>query len=377
MSRCVPSLLAVVLLATPLPVKAAVTLSLAPVAQNSARGREVVFSGTLTNTSPTEKVFLNDLQATIPSGASGVLALEPNTFFASVPGILLPGEAYSGVLFRLSLAAAAPADDYAGTIAVKGGSDIFAASDLVSAPFTIFSPDVTIVATDASASEFGTDSGAITITRTGGTDLALAVAYNISGSAVNGVSYAAVSGVATIPEGASSVAISIVPLPDDAPQGDRVATFSLAPSSAFNPGAAVTASVTIHDKPVDQWRLEQFAGAAGDAAAQDLADWDGDGVVNLLEYALGLDPKAAVPDALPQADALNGYATFSFVPNPAATDVTFTVEACTDLVNWSTEHIEAVTIENPVPSGRVTVRYDIPRSSAGRVFFHLKVTRLD
>src|SRR4051794_11024950 len=97
----------VFVLAGCLPAKASVTIALAPAAQNSARGREIVFSGTLTNTSATEKVFLNDLQATIPAGAASVLVLEPITFFANVPGILLPGEAYTGVLFRLKLSGAA------------------------------------------------------------------------------------------------------------------------------------------------------------------------------------------------------------------------------------------------------------------------------
>lgn len=369
-------LLAVVLLAMPPAAEAAVTLALAPAAQNAARGTQLVFSGTLTNTSGTEKAFLNDLHATFAGGAGAVLALEPNAFFANVPGILLPAETYTGVLFRVTLSAAAAPGDYTGTITVKGGVNIVAGGDLASAPFTIFSPAVSVVATDASASEFGPDPGAITISRTGGTDLPLSVPYTLSGSAANGTTYAALPTSAIIPAGAPAVAIPVTPLPDNLAQGDRTATLSLAVSTAFNPGAAVTAAVTIHDKPADQWRLEKFGAAANDPEAQDLADWERDGVKNLVEYGLNLDPKAATANALPQTDPSSGYATFSYVPNLAATDLIYSVEACADLVNWSTAHLESVLVANPVPPSRVTVRYDIPITAQERIFFRLNVTRL-
>jgi hypothetical protein len=369
-------LYAVAFLATPLPADAAVTLALAPAAQNAARGTLLVFSGTLTNTSGTEKVFLNDLQVTLAGPSAAVLALEPNTFFANVPGILLPGESYTGVLFRVSLSAAAAPGDYAGTIVLKGGADIIANADLASAPFAIFSPAVSIVATDANASEFGPDSAAFTISRTGGTDLSLPVSFSIAGSAINGTTYTALSTTAVIPAGMGSVPIPVVPLPDNVAQGDRIATLSLTASTAFNPGAAVSASVTIHDKPIDQWRVEKFGPAANEPEAQDLADWEKDGIKNLIEYALDLDPKEVVPDLMFNIGTSGDYRTFSYVPNLTAIDLIYSVEACTDLVSWSTAHIEPVTIANPIPPHRVTVRYDIPAGSLDHIFFRLNVTRL-
>ena len=279
------------------------------------------------------------------------------------------------MLFRVTLSAAAAPGNYAGTVVVKGGADIDASGDLASAQIAILSPAVSIVATDASASEAGPDPGTFTITRTGGTDLPLPVAYTVSGSAINGATYAAIPSVTIIPAGAASAAIFVTPIPDNIAQGDRLATLSLTASAAFNLGASTTDSVTIHDKPADQWRLQKFGAAANDPDAQDLADWDGDGITNIVEYALDLDPKIATPDALPQSTTSSGYLTYSYVPNPAATDLSYSVEASPDLVNWSTAHIEPVVVANPVPPNRVTVRYNIPISSLGRIFFRLHVTR--
>lgn len=161
MKRAFALLLALGLLA--LPASAALTLTLAPAAQNAARGTELVFTGTLTNTSATDKVWLNDIQASLQGSAAAYVVLKTNDFFAHVPGILLPGEIYTGPLFRLALGSGAPAGDYAGTIVLAGGADIFATGTLASAGLTVLSPDVTILATDASASEFGPDAGTFTV----------------------------------------------------------------------------------------------------------------------------------------------------------------------------------------------------------------------
>lgn len=118
---------------------AGLTLTLTPTAQPAAPGAEVLFSGTLTNTSATERLFLNDIAFT-PSPPN-VTALSSNAFFANVPGILLPGETYDGPLFRISLSTA-PAADYTGTITFQGGADIIANTNLASAPITMLATPV-------------------------------------------------------------------------------------------------------------------------------------------------------------------------------------------------------------------------------------------
>src|SRR5579862_7418112 len=80
------------------PARCALTLQLSATAGNAALGTTLVFSGTLTNTSPSDQVLLNDVQFTVSGSAAGALAFQSNTFFSNVPGILLPAETYSGPL---------------------------------------------------------------------------------------------------------------------------------------------------------------------------------------------------------------------------------------------------------------------------------------
>ena len=354
---------------------ATLTISLTSAVQNAARGTERVVSGTLTNTSATQKVFLNDLHATMSGGAVVHLALRSNDFFANVPGILLPGESYTGPIFRVALGAAAPADDYEGTITLDGGADIYATTRLAAATFTILSPEVNVVATDPSASEFGPDSGALQISRTGRTDIALAVPGSIAGSATNGTTYQSISPALTIPANASSIPVTITPIPDNIAQGDRLAILSLNPTTDHNLGLNITAAVTIHDKPADAWRFANFGANANSPAAADGADWDFDGIKNVVEFALALEPKQPDAGALPSAFVSGGYLTLSYVPNSAATDVTYAVEASTDFATWSTSDVEFVSVANPSPPNRVTVRYNHPVSLTSRVFLRLSIAR--
>src|SRR5204863_471184 len=67
-------------------------------------------------------------------------------------------------------------------------------------------PVVTIIATDAAASESG-DLGTFTIHRTGSNDVALTVNYTVSGTASNGVDYVSLSNRVTIAAGTNEATI--------------------------------------------------------------------------------------------------------------------------------------------------------------------------
>ena len=58
-----------------------------------------------------------------------------------MPGILLPGETYTDVVFGVTLGAVAPPGDYYGTVTIFGGTNIFAASNLAGASFQVSLPD--------------------------------------------------------------------------------------------------------------------------------------------------------------------------------------------------------------------------------------------
>jgi hypothetical protein len=148
----VARLLLICFLSGVLPASAALTISLAPAAQNAAAGATVVFSGTLANTSGTDRVFLNDIQPVLTGSAAAYLTSGSNTFFSNVPGILLPGETYSGPLFSVSRSGASPPSDYTGSANILGGSDILTTGTLASASFTVLWPEETLAATSVSSS---------------------------------------------------------------------------------------------------------------------------------------------------------------------------------------------------------------------------------
>lgn len=378
MSRLALSLVSLLLLAMGSPAWAALSATLSASIKNSARGQEIVFSGTLTNTSGTDKLFLNDIVPVFSGASAPNLALKPNSFFSNVPGILLPGESYTeSELFRIGLSAAAPSGDYAGVVTFRGGADIFASSDLASPAFTVLSPAVSIAATDASASEIGPDPATVVVSRSGSAAIDLQVFFSIGGTATNGIAYNAIAPSVILPAGSSSATITILPVPNNLAEGDRSVLLSLGNFSTYNLGAPAESTLTIHDKPSDRWRFENFGANANDPAAADGADWDGDGIQNLAEFALGADPKVSDRTALPAVTAVSDYLTISYLPNPEATDVNYIVEAATDLSNWSSADIEPVNVINPNPPGLRTFRYRIPISQSENVFLRLRLERND
>lgn len=80
-------------------------------------------------------------------------------------------------------------------------------------------------------------------------------------------------------------------------------------------------------------------GLTGASAALN-ADPNGDGVINLMAYALGLNPTVPSANALPTAAIKNyagiPYLYMTFNRSSAATDLTYIVEASSDLANWTT-----------------------------------------
>jgi hypothetical protein len=130
--------LALLLSAAPAPADLAFFLT--PAVQSDVGSNEVVFTGTLINTSLTDNLFLNNIQFSFIDEAADYLIADTNVFFANVPGILLPGETYRDVVFGIAIDPAIPPGQYSGIITLQGGSDIFAATNLASPIFEVSLP---------------------------------------------------------------------------------------------------------------------------------------------------------------------------------------------------------------------------------------------
>src|SRR2546421_685049 len=108
-------------------------------------------------------------------------------------------------------------------------------------------PTVTVVASDANASEQGPDTGAFTISRAGDTSGDLTVNYTMGGTAQNGTDYEQAGTSATIAAGASSVTITVTPKDDSQVEGDETVVLTIGAGAAYNVGSPSSATVVIAD----------------------------------------------------------------------------------------------------------------------------------
>ncbi|MFO1437150.1 MAG: Calx-beta domain-containing protein [Verrucomicrobiaceae bacterium] len=131
---------------------------------------------------------------------------------------------------------------------------------------------------------------------------------------------------------------------------------------------------TAYTTPFAQWLDQSGAGNENNLAMEANADADGDGIVNLLEYAVGTN--GVIQNASPQVVTLapvssEQYLRLSIPKNPAATDVTFIVEACSDLENWSSDGL----IVEMNSSNQLIVRDSVAITSGVQRFMRVRVTR--
>jgi hypothetical protein len=88
---------------------------------------------------------------------------------------------------------------------------------------------LSLVATDAKASEAGIDIGAFTISRTGSTTSELIVKISVTGSATNGVDFEGITSPIMLGIGERSKIIFVNPLQDDVVENNETATLTILP----------------------------------------------------------------------------------------------------------------------------------------------------
>jgi hypothetical protein len=115
--------------------------------------------------------------------------------------------------------------------------------------FNIIVPPVTVRATvvDAQGSEEGSDSISFTITRDGSTEEPLVVTYTLTGTATNGLDYVTNELSVTIPFGATSVTVEIIPIDDLLGEPAETVLLTVVPSAEYTIGSPAGGTGIIAD----------------------------------------------------------------------------------------------------------------------------------
>ncbi len=231
-------------------------------------------------------------------------------------------------------------------------------------------PTATMVASGAVAREIDGQAGLITVSRTGNTTLPLLVPLVLGGNAVAGSHFQALPSSITIPAGATSVTLQIIPISDGIAQGNRTLIVSIAADFALVRDATQTSLVTIQDKPFDAWRFENFTSTEleNPEISDENSDPDGDNLANLIEYALALDPRIPSLSTVTTGRS-GGYLALAAGKNTVATDVLWNAEVSANLESWQPAVITTNSLES------FEARDTILADSTGKRFIRLKITR--
>ena len=136
---------------------------------------------------------------------------------------------------------------------------------------------------------------------------------------------------------------------------------------------------------IGNWRYNTFGTTSdnGDPVGGDAADPDGDGVPNIVEYALGSDPKTAGTARVPKQGRTKvdkqTYLTLTFPKLLSSTAaISYSVEESLDgLKTWSAVDMTANLVGTPVDQGDgtalVTIRGNAPMTS-GSDFLRLRIS---
>lgn len=160
------------------------------------------------------------------------------------------------------------------------------------------------------------------------------------------------------------------------PPGWNLALFG--DSNVVVPGLAQFPPALLPALTLDQWRQQHFQSPANSGPGANLNDFDGDGLVNLLEYALGDIPVSISSNTRPtvEIETIGGgdYQTMTVLKPPYVTGMTYTVETSGDLSAWLSGAGHSVVLtEN---AAILKVRDANPLSTSVKRFIRLRVTVL-
>jgi alpha-tubulin suppressor-like RCC1 family protein len=197
-----------------------------------------------------------------------------------------------------------------------------------------------------------------------------------SATVANSVDFLVLQAVPSDPE--ASVAINSIPLASGVPSEPILLSVGQNALSLRSVAEDTLTNWTYTINVTRETAYQSWAsGALGNSGASEMGDPDFDGLPNLLEFALGLDPAGSQATSISSNVAFVGPDRFLriLVPkNSLAVDLIFAVEATGDLGNAMSWSSAGLVIEQETAT-QLVVRDYVPIGSGQPRFMRLKVSR--
>lgn len=268
-------------------------------------------------------------------------------------------------------------------------------------------PQVSISTVDSGASERPLDSASFSLSLDPPQPQAVSVSVNLGGTATPAVDYsldAPLNGntaTVTFAPLQTSRLVTLTPIPDNDPtEFDESILATLNAGAAYQIAVGTASAITLHDDtPYNSAWAQQFAPTFSGAAAAPLADFNGNGVSNLLEFAFNGDPLSgnlAGANGVPllpvlglgnfpdpnDGNVVKPYPTITFTRRTDAPGLVYAVQSSSTLVSnsWDSNgavQISVTTAGMPAGTELVTYRSSQPAAGTGAItpqFLRVSVT---